>query len=267
VIQRPVGGFSPPPPPVGDGSGGARAIADRDLDLWNYLLSRPIIPISIPSGAASGQLMGKQCMLVGWTLRETTGTANLQVEFLDGGGTGAPVVGEVTVPAPLPGAAGFSDVDVDNTANTAAAANTATLPAAAGATTYITGFELTGLGATAVATITVTVGGILGGSKIYYTLCPAGVTTEMDGLFVEYARPIPASALNTAITVAASSPGAGNTAIAVTAHGFQRTVGTGAAGTGQSATGGPQEPGTLCRGGLYLRVVTGSVVGGVSVRV
>lgn len=119
--------------------------------------------------------------------------------------------------------------DVDNSATTnAAAAIAATLAAAAGATTYITGFEITGSGATAASVIAITVTGILGGTKTYYLAVPAGVSVGVS-LVVEFGRPIPASALNTAIVVSVPSFGAGNVNAAVTAHGYQLIPAIGAA--------------------------------------
>jgi len=237
-------------------------------ELASYLqvLQQPVIPISLPSTITSKVLLSRPLILMGWSLRETSGTAPVVLELLNGADATGEIVAEVTIPAPLPGASGFSDVDVDSTANTAAAANTATLAGAAGATTYITGFEITALGATGQATVTVTVAGILGGSKVYYIDELAGIAVAIPALVVEYARPIPASAANTAITVAATSPGAGNTAFSVTAHGFQRTVGATAANSALSVTADLDASAPFCRGGLYLSVVAGSVKGSVWVR-
>jgi hypothetical protein len=111
------------------------------------------------------------------------------------------------------------------------------------------------------------VGGVLGGSKTYFTVCPAGVTAEMDGLFVAYSRPIPASALNTPITVAASSPGAGNASFAVTAHGFQRTLGAAAAAAAGTVSQSVPGGGVLAKGGVFMRMIAGSVTGALWVRI
>lgn len=121
-------------------------------------------------------------------------------------------------------AASTSDVDVDASSANPAAANNVTLPGAAGATTYITGFEITGDGATAGSIIAITVTGILGGTKTYYLTIPIGAAAAVTPLQIQFSRPIPASALNTAITVNVPSFGLGNTNAAATAHGFQRTI-------------------------------------------
>lgn len=262
-----TGGFIPPSPPRDltlDNPNDARA---RDLALWNYLQNQATIPVNIPSGAASGILLSRPCILAGFSLRETTGTADLQVEFLDSTGAGGPVVAEQTILAPLPGSVGQVITDLDASSTAAASANNVTLAALAGATTYITGFEITGDGATGASIITITVTGVLGGTKTYFLTIPAGVSTAITPLIVEYARPIPASGLNVAIVVNVPSFGSGNTNAAVTAHGYQLTTGSTAGQSGQTATSDLGEPGVLCRGGLYLRVITGSVVGSAWVRV
>lgn len=105
--------------------------------------------------------------------------------------------------------------------NVAAAAATATLAAAAGKTTYITGFEVTGAGATAASVVLVTVTGTTGGTLTYVLAVPAGVAVGVTPLIVMFPSPIPASAANTAIAVNVPSLGAGNTNAAAVAHGFQ----------------------------------------------
>jgi hypothetical protein len=115
-----------------------------------------------------------------------------------------------------------SGTDLTASATGAATALTATLPGTAGRTTFITGFEITGAGATAASNILVTVTGTISGTLNYYLTVPAGATTSITPLVVEFARPIPASAANTAIVVNVPSFGSGNTAAAVTAHGFTR---------------------------------------------
>ncbi len=111
--------------------------------------------------------------------------------------------------------------DITASATGAAAAISATLAAAASKTTYISGFAVTGAGATGASVITITVTGTISGTLNYKLAVPAGATSGVTPLIVEFARPIPASALNTAIVVNVPSFGAGNTDAAVVAHGFQ----------------------------------------------
>lgn len=108
-----------------------------------------------------------------------------------------------------------------NTSSTnAAAANNQTLTGAAGVFTWLTGFEVTGLGATAASTIAITVTGLQGGTATYYLTIPAGATTAVTPLIVQYATPLRSSAVNTNIVVNVPSFGVGNTTAAVAAHGY-----------------------------------------------
>jgi hypothetical protein len=107
-----------------------------------------------------------------------------------------------------------------SSANQANANAVATLPAVAGKTAWITGFELTAGGATAAALVTATVAGILGGTLNYTFAFPAGAAVGATPLVVEFPRPIPASAVNTAIVVTLPAGGAGNTNATAVAHGF-----------------------------------------------
>lgn len=109
----------------------------------------------------------------------------------------------------------------DLAASSTAAANTpvtATLPAAAGKTTYITGFSVTvGTGTAAPAglvTVTGTVGGTLNNQ-----LGGSASGTSMDR---DFSHPVPASAANTAITVNVPALGATTGAVAVVIRGYQQ---------------------------------------------
>lgn len=108
--------------------------------------------------------------------------------------------------------------DSGNVANAQAQASLAGI---SGKTTYITGFEVTAAGATAAAVKTVTVANLVTGSKTYTFVFPAGATVQATPLIVEFSKPIPASATNTAITVTLPASGAGNTNTTVSAQGFQ----------------------------------------------
>jgi hypothetical protein len=89
-----------------------------------------------------------------------------------------------------------------------------------GDTAWLCGFTVTGLGATAATSVTVTVTGLLGGVTLSYVLAvPAGVTTPITPLTVEFATPLQ-SAPGTTITVSVPAFGAGNTAVSVVAHGY-----------------------------------------------
>lgn len=105
-------------------------------------------------------------------------------------------------------------------ATVAAAANNQTLAAAAGKRTYIQGFHIGGLGATAASVIAITITGLTN-TLTYRFSVPAGATVIAGGMDIEFERPIPASADNTAIVVNVPSFGAGNTAADASARGFR----------------------------------------------
>ena len=104
--------------------------------------------------------------------------------------------------------------------NVANASAVATLAGTAGKTTYITGFQCSGAGATAVNVVNATV---VGGTwtETFTFVFVAGVTTADAPLIVTYPIPIPASAANTAITVTLPASGSGGTNAACNAQGYQ----------------------------------------------
>lgn len=104
-----------------------------------------------------------------------------------------------------------------NVANAAAAAS---LAAVAGKTAWCTGFEITAGGATAAALVLAALSGIRGGTATFIFGAPAGATAQAVPLYGRFDMPIPASAINTAITITLPALGAGNTNAAVVIHGF-----------------------------------------------
>lgn len=115
--------------------------------------------------------------------------------------------------------AGAVPVEVSS-GNVANAAATATLPAAVGKTTWLTGFEVTGAGATAALVVAVTVTGPAN-TLTYIYAAALGVAVENVPLLVQFPKPIPGAAANTAVVVTCPALGAGNTNNAVSAHGYQ----------------------------------------------
>lgn len=130
--------------------------------------------------------------------------------------------GRLTTSAPALSATGSPATPITGSNTGAASAANVTLAAAAGKFTYITGFQITGAGATAASVITVTVTGTVTGTMNYNIVVPAGVTASITPLVVTFPVPVPSSAVNTAITVNVPSFGAGNTNSAVSAQGFQQ---------------------------------------------
>lgn len=106
--------------------------------------------------------------------------------------------------------------------NTGAAAAIAAVltPGSAAGTQFITGFQVTGAGATAGSVIVVTLTGVQGGTQSFDVVIPAGVGTSITPLQVSFPTPLQATGPNTSITVNVPSFGAGNTNAAVSAQGF-----------------------------------------------
>jgi hypothetical protein len=97
---------------------------------------------------------------------------------------------------------------------------TATLAAVAGRTAYISGFEITGSGATAAAAVKVDVTGLAGGTISFIYCAAAGVAVANVPLIVAFPSPLPASAVAQAIAVVCPALGTGAAHNIVTAHGF-----------------------------------------------
>lgn len=107
--------------------------------------------------------------------------------------------------------------------NVAAASATATLGGAAGKTTYISAFTITGAGATAGSVVTCSIGTLVGGSVWSIDVAvPAGATVGIAPIIMALPIPIPANAQNGSISLICPSFGAGNTNAAVTAFGYQQ---------------------------------------------
>lgn len=102
----------------------------------------------------------------------------------------------------------------------AAAVAAATLPAVAAKTNYLSGFVLSGGGATAGSTIDVTITGLLGGTRHYSYCVPTGAAVPAPILIGKFDPPLPASGANVAIVCSSPSFGAGNTGASMNAEGF-----------------------------------------------
>lgn len=105
--------------------------------------------------------------------------------------------------------------------NVANANAVATLTPSATTTAYISGFEVTGSGATAGLPVTVTVAGLLGGTRSFTYTFAAGALVGNQPLIVPFFPPLPASAVNTPIVVTCPASGAGGTNNTAVAHGYQ----------------------------------------------
>lgn len=104
-----------------------------------------------------------------------------------------------------------------NVANATAAA---TLTCPASRTMLISGFVVTGSGATAGAVVSVTVTGVTGGTMTFTYTAATGAAVTNTPLVVNFPFAIPASAMNTNIVVSCPALGAGNTNNSVVAYGY-----------------------------------------------
>jgi hypothetical protein len=108
-----------------------------------------------------------------------------------------------------------------NSAVVSAAIATATLAATSSRLNYITGFTVTGLGATAATMAAITVSGLAGGTQTFAAYpVPAGVGVSGPIMAVNLPNPIPASAVNTAINVNVASFGSGNVGAQSSVQGY-----------------------------------------------
>lgn len=103
----------------------------------------------------------------------------------------------------------------------AATSAVATLPAATGKTTYISGFSVVATGATSATVVDVTVSD--GTWTLTYPLnVPAtSAATQLTPLVVTFEPPLPASAADTTVVVTCPSLGTGNTHACANAQGYQ----------------------------------------------
>ena len=122
---------------------------------------------------------------------------------------------QVTAPA----AGGAAGAVLATSGNVAAAPAVATMPAVPGKTNFVTGFEITGAGATAASVVVATFAG-LAQALAYVVAVPAGAAVGITPIVVEFSQPVPASAANTAVSLTLPSLGAGNTNAAVNLHGY-----------------------------------------------
>jgi hypothetical protein len=106
--------------------------------------------------------------------------------------------------------------------NVAAGTAAATLTGTATTTVYCTGFEITGSGATTGLPVIVTLVGLLGGTRSWIYTFEAGVLVGNKPLIVSFNPPLPASAINTVLTVSCPTGGSGNTNNAAVIHGFYK---------------------------------------------
>lgn len=109
----------------------------------------------------------------------------------------------------------------DFTADSPNAAAVATLAGAAGKLNSLSGFYLSGSGATGASVVLATVTGLAGGTITIPVAVPAGAAAGIAPIRMEFEPPLPASAVDTDIVVTLPALGAGNLHAAVGAWGYQ----------------------------------------------
>lgn len=196
-----------------------------------------LVPTAVP--AVSGQLLGMEGVLQGWSLRET-------------------------------GGATLTQVDVSTSTATGAAIN-AVLPDAGGKQTFITGFDVTLGPPAAGALATVTVTGLT--NNLSYDLFDQAVNGGV--LSIRFAQPIPGAV----ITVGVTAVGGAAATNVVNAYGYQSGGTTAVLELYSGSSAGGELLATLVlqpgasssqsllagalpfQGGLFLQVVSGSCKG------
>lgn len=134
----------------------------------------------------------------------------------------SPAQAQLACPNPFVAGAVCTPVTASATGSTGAIA--ATLPAAAGKTTYICGFYFTGTNATAANTATtLTITGTISGTMNFGfpTLAAAATVPNTMPLDEQFTPCVAASAVNTAIVVNGPALGAGATLTTLAAWGYQ----------------------------------------------
>jgi hypothetical protein len=122
-------------------------------------------------------------------------------------------LGNINV-APYP----LNAVPVTATGSGTTGISTASIPAVAGKTAYLCGFEYDAT-ATAIGVVSVTVTNTISGSLNYFTNVPAQSTSGVGQMPRTFTPCIPATGPNTAISIAGGAPGTGGNAL-INMNGF-----------------------------------------------
>lgn len=160
-----------------------------------------------PNSPLNGQLNGLDLVV------NAAGVPGLKRGYGAEAISGATDVGHHQGVAVIPAPAGGINHQANATASSAIAAVAAKMG-------YLAGFSITGGGATAAALKKATITGLSIGTMTIDIAVPAGATGAIAPIFVTFPNPIPASAVNTAITLSVPAFGAGNTDVDVAIWGY-----------------------------------------------
>ena len=111
---------------------------------------------------------------------------------------------------------------INSSGNVANASAIATLTPVAGQTIFVTGFTITGGGATAASLVSATLVGLLGGTLTFTIAVVAGATLGNTPLVVQFGQPLAGSAVDVAAVLTLPALGAGNTNASVTLVGYSK---------------------------------------------
>lgn len=121
----------------------------------------------------------------------------------------------------VPSVAGTTQMVNATSGNAPNAVATATMAAVAGKTNYVTGFSVTGTGATVALGVLATLTGVINGPLSYAYAAVGGAALSNAPLIVSFPTPIPASAVNTPVSLSLPALGLGNTIAVATLHGYR----------------------------------------------
>lgn len=225
-------------------------------------LTGSVIVVPIPAQTGTFQILALDAWLMGWSFKETTGSASASAEVYDGFNSSGSFLGALELGSTS--AANSGQTPVSATASGGAAIQTATMPAVAGQFNTIQSLRITGLGATAGTVVTATLTGVQGGTINYPVTVPTGATVAITPVTDQFGGiGLQASAVNTAIVLTLPSFGAGNTLESASLAGFVSAAGT---AIRRAETEWFGDSGLYVRSGLFLNVLTGSVKGAVYIR-
>lgn len=172
--------------------------------------------VSLPSGASTSAL---QSNVQAAATASTPAVVNF-VEPVDVTGAQPNFATAVPVIMSDPYPSGSTAVSC-STGNVAAATATCTIPAASNKTTYITGFDITGSGATVGSVVTCTLTNTGSGTHSYTFAATAGALLSDTPLVKSFATPLKATAQNTSPVLSCPSLGTGNTNMTINADGYE----------------------------------------------
>lgn len=222
-------------------------------------LAGAIIPVQFGPISSDTLLFGPACLLMGWSIRESTGLAGALVELYGSGSATGELLASLALTSGFdPSASQTPSAQSSSGAN---AQQVATITPGAGLFAFITTLRIDGLGATGSTVVTATLTGVQGGTRSYPVTVPTGATVAISPVTDSFGtRGLQSSAAAQAISLTVPAFGAGNTLQEAEINGYVQAV------AGSDRTQTTPSPGLQARGGVFIHVISGSVKGTVWVR-